>query len=227
MKDINDICFILQSRLNSKRLPEKVIRPFAKTTLFNIAIEKLLDSEIIPNENIYCSLYDDELKDIAKQYPVNIFHRSEESVSESTDTKVVLEWGCKLPHKWFFILNPCSPLLSVETIDSFVKHFLNSPYKSLFSVHKTKNFYWDSNKSMITPFPGAVDTKLVDETYSGAHVLYAGSNEDIKNNVYLGDFTPNYPELFVVDERETLDIDELWQFKYAEVLYNNKIHLGL
>jgi CMP-N-acetylneuraminic acid synthetase len=74
MKEIKDICFILQSRINSKRLPKKIIREFAGTTLFNIAIEKLVNSELIPNENIYCSLYDEELKDIAKDYPVNIFH---------------------------------------------------------------------------------------------------------------------------------------------------------
>jgi CMP-N-acetylneuraminic acid synthetase len=222
MKEIKDICFILQSRINSKRLPKKVIREFAGTTLFNIAIEKLVNSKLIPNENIYCSLYDEELKDIAKEYPVNIFHRSKESVSESTETKVVLEWGCKLPYKWFVILNPCSPLLSINTIESFVKHFLQSPYPSLFSVHETKNFYWNSNQQMITPFPGALDTKLVETTYSGAHVLYAGANEDIANNVYLGDFTPNYPELYVVDEKETLDIDYEWQFKIAEQLYKLK-----
>ena len=221
MKEIKDICFILQSRVNSKRLPRKVIKPFAGTTLFDIAINKLVNSELIPNENIYCSLYDDELKDIAQKYPVNIFHRSEESVSESSEHRVVLEWGWKLSYKWFVILNPCSPLLSIETIDSFVKHYLNSPHKSLFSVHKNNNFYWDSNQQMITPYPGAVDTKLVEATYSGAHVLYAGSNDDIANNVYLGDFTPNNPELYIVNEEETLDIDLKWQFDRAELIYKN------
>lgn len=219
MKKIKDICFILQSRVNSKRLPGKIIKPFNGTTLFDIAIKKLVKSNLIPNQNIFCSLYDEELKNIAKKYPVNIFHRSEESVSESIETKVVLEWGCKLPYKWFVILNPCSPLLSIETIESFTNHFLNSPHPSLFSVHKTKNFYWDATKTLITPYPGAVDTKLVEETYEAAHVLYAGSNADIANNIYLGDFTPNYPELYTVDAKETFDIDEPWQFDYAEKLY--------
>jgi len=75
---------------------------------------------------------------------------------------------------------------------------------------------------MITPYPGSLDTKLVNTTYSGAHVLYAGSMEDMSNNVYLGDFTENYPELFTVEEKETFDVDFEWQFKVAEILYNNR-----
>ena len=123
MKNVNDISFMIQARLDSKRLPGKMLLPFGGSNLFEIAIQKLVDCKSIPNKNIYLSLYDQELKDIASKYPVNIFHRSENSVSESKEPRVVSEWGHKLLHKWFVTINACAPLLKVETIESFVKYY--------------------------------------------------------------------------------------------------------
>jgi len=222
MKKINDICFIVQARLDSKRLPGKMLLPFGGSNLFEIAVNKLVNSNFIPNSNIYLSLYDQKLIDIGSKYPVNIFKRSSKSVGESKEPRVVSEWGWKLPHKWFITINACAPLLTIKTIEDFTKYYLSSPHPSLFSVHERKNFYWDENGSMITTYPGSLDSKLVSSTYSGAHVLYAGSKKDLANNVYLGDFTPNYPELYVVEEKETFDIDFEWQFKMTEILFNNK-----
>lgn len=221
MKKIEDVCFIIQARLNSKRMPNKMILPFGGSTLLDIVISKLVNSKLIPNENVYVALYDDELKNIASKYPVNIFHRSDASVSETKEPRVVSEWSYKLKHKWFITVNACAPLLSVDTINEFVSSFLNSNSKSMFAVHRTKNFYWDSSGTLITKYPGSLDTKLVDVTFEAAHCLYAGNKEDLSNNIYLGDFTPNYPELYDVHPSETIDIDEEWQFKAAEVLYNN------
>lgn len=222
MKQIKDISFIIQARLDSKRLPGKMLLPFSESNLFEIAIQKLVDSSLIPNKNVYLVLYDKELKEIAKKYPVNIFHRTEDSIKESKEPRIISSWGHELPHKWFITLNACAPLLTVKTIESFVKYYLGSEHKSLFSVHENNNFFWDDKGNMITEYPGFFDSKLINKTYSGAHVLYAGSKEDLSNNVYLGDFTPNYPELFTVHEKETFDIDEPWHFDVAEILYNNK-----
>ena len=87
MKSIDDICFIIQTRLGSKRAPNKSILPFADSTLFNIAIEKVLESNIISNKNVYVSVYEQELLDIAKEYDVNIYERNDELISSmNTET---------------------------------------------------------------------------------------------------------------------------------------------
>ena len=67
MKSIKDICFVIQARLNSIRIPRKMIKPFSDTTLMDLGIQKVLDSKIIPEENFYVSVYEKELKDIAKE----------------------------------------------------------------------------------------------------------------------------------------------------------------
>jgi len=45
---INDIAFIVQARLNSQRVPQKMIKPFSDTNLFGLILDKLLSSEVIP-----------------------------------------------------------------------------------------------------------------------------------------------------------------------------------
>ena len=65
MKKIEDVCLLVQARLGSQRVPAKMIRPFAGTTLVDILFEKLSKSTVIPKSNIYFSAYEDELKQIA------------------------------------------------------------------------------------------------------------------------------------------------------------------
>ena len=71
MKDIKDICFIIQARTQSTRVPNKMLRPFADSNLFTIAINKILQSKIIPKDNFYLSIMDEELVNIAKKYNIN------------------------------------------------------------------------------------------------------------------------------------------------------------
>ena len=73
MKNIKDIVFIIQARTQSTRVPNKMLRSFAHSNLFEIAIEKILQSSIIPKDNFYLSVMDDELINIAKKHDVNYF----------------------------------------------------------------------------------------------------------------------------------------------------------
>ncbi len=84
-KNIKNICLIVQARLSSQRVPNKMLRPFANTTLIDILFEKLKKSTIIPKENIYLSSSEPKLKDIANKHDINIFNRSKESFLEETN----------------------------------------------------------------------------------------------------------------------------------------------
>jgi len=57
MKDIAEIAFVVQARLNSQRVPRKMIKPFADTNLFELVLDKLLASNIIPRNNIVASVH--------------------------------------------------------------------------------------------------------------------------------------------------------------------------
>ena len=53
IKDINDVCVLVQARLGSQRVPNKMLKPFANTTLVDILFKKLNSSVVIPKSNIY------------------------------------------------------------------------------------------------------------------------------------------------------------------------------
>ena len=222
MKKIEDILFIVQGRVNSKRVSQKMIRDFCGTTLFDIAIDKVLDSKIIPKENFYVSVYDTELKNIAKQKDVNIYSRSYESANNDNSLQTIYEWYDKLPFKYVVKINGCSPLLKTETIDSFVKQFLEQEEENLFGVIQMNDYFFNKDNELVTPWPEnqtIMNTKAVEPTYKAAHCLYASRMDIIGDGFWMDTNSPPKPELFIMDELETFDIDYEWQFNMGEILY--------
>jgi CMP-N-acetylneuraminic acid synthetase len=224
MKNVNDIAFIVQARLNSQRVPRKMIKPFAGTNLFGIILDKLLTSDVIPSENIIASVYEEELFHEANtKRNIRTFERSYESANNDNDLRKIYEWHSVLPHKYVVLISGCNPLLSVSTIDSFVNAYVNQEEDNLFAVMEKKQYYWNKEGSLVTPWPAdqtIMNTKAVEPTYEAAHVLYASPMDIIKDYRFMGDFEKEGGiKLFTMPELEAFDIDEPWQFEVAEVLY--------
>jgi len=223
-KNIDDIAFIVQARLNSQRVPQKMIKPFAGTNLFGLILDKLLDSEVIPSENIIASVHEEELFNEANTIRnIRTFERSYESANNDNDIKKIYEWHNKLPHKYCVLISGCNPLLSVSTIDNFVKQFVEQEEENLFAVFEKKTYYWNKEGALITPWPEdqtIMNTKAVEPINEAAHVLYASRMDLIQDEKFMGDFEkPGGIKLFKMDELEAFDIDYPWQFEVGEMLY--------
>ena len=223
MKNLKDIAVIVQARTNSQRIPNKMLRPFANTNLFELTLSKLLKSKIIPQQNIIASVYEDELKQIANNLNINIYNRSHESANNDNSLQKIYEWHDKLPFKYVIKVNGCSPLLKIETIDKFIQQFIKQKEENLFGVIETKDYYWNKEGKLITPWPKnqtIMNTKAVETTYKAAHVLYASRMDLIKNNMFMGDFQKKGGiKLYPMDELECFDIDYEWQFKVGEKIF--------
>ena len=225
---LNDTVFIVQARMNSQRVPGKMLRPFNGTTLFGLVLDKLLSSSIIPSDQIYDSVYEEELFSEANtKRNIRTFQRSYESANNDNSLKTIFEWHDKLPFKYVIIISACNPLLKIETIDSFVKQFIEQEEENLFGVIKKKQYYWNKEGALVTPWPEGqtiMNTKAVEPTYEAAHVLYASRMDLIAQDRFMGDFqAPGGIKLFEMDELETFDIDYEWQFNLAEQLYKIKL----
>jgi CMP-N-acetylneuraminic acid synthetase len=223
MKRIEEVAFLIQARLSSQRCPQKMARPFAGTTLLDLNIRKLVESNLIPNENIYVSVYEEELVEIAENYPVNIFRRSEKSaMSEGTPMTEIYEWWDKIPHKYVILTNACVPMLTVDTIEDFTRAYLKTTNTGMFGVIEKKNYFWDSHGNFLTTIDEAVmNTKTAQTVLEAAHCLYAGSLEDIGHNIWMGDFSKKGDiDLHPVPEQEVFDIDYEWEFELYEKLYS-------
>lgn len=224
MKNLDEIAVIVQARLNSQRVPGKMIRPFAGANLFGIVLDKLLDSKIIPRHNIIGSVHEQELIDELDRRELSYWYRSEASANVDKNIKLIYEWYNKLlaKYKYVILVSGCNPLLKIETIDKFVEQFVLQPEDNLFAVVKKKTYYWDQNGKMITHWPvdqKIMNTKTVDPVYEAAHCLYASRLDLIEKEQFMVDFSKENLKLFEIDELEAFDIDYEWQFKAAELLY--------
>ncbi len=225
MKNIKEICIIIQARLGSQRINNKMLRPFCGTTLTDISLKKIKRCKSFPQNNFYFSAWEPELKQVCNNHNVQIFHRSEKSAkSEGTPMTEMYEWWDKLPFKYCVLVNACAPFLKSETIDSFVTKYLESSSDGMFGVIKKKNYFWNQHHQLITPLTEAVmNTKTVEDTYEAAHCLYAGRLDKIGHNIWMGDFnTPGDIELFSMEEEEVFDIDYEWQFLLGEKIWESK-----
>ena len=221
MKLVDDIAVVIQARLGSQRVPQKMIRPIAGTTLTDMAIETIKECTSFPQENFYLSAYEPELLKIGEKHNVNIYHRSEKSAkSEGTPMTDMYEWWNKLPHKYCVLVNACAPFLTSKTIDAFVRAYSYTESDGMFGVIRKKNYFWNFNKDLITPLTEAVmNTKTVTPVYEAAHCLYAGRLDRIGEGIWMGDFnTPGDIKLFQMEEQEIFDVDYEWQFQMAQKL---------
>ena len=232
IKDITDIVFIIQARIGSQRVPRKMIKPFAHTTLTDIALEKIKYSKVIPLDNFYLAVYEKELVDIGLKHGTNIFRRSARSAqSEGTPITEIYEWWDRLHYQYCILISACNPFLSIETIDDFVTTYMRTASDGLFGVIAKKNYFWDHEKTLMTPWPSGhkiMNTKFVGITYEAAHCLYAGRMDHIGQGMWMGTFQEkSNPELYVIKEEEALDIDYPWQFEMCEMLYRARKDIAI
>ena len=227
MKDLNDILFIVQARLNSSRLPGKMLKPFAGTTLFDITLEKV-NKSIVPNSSFYVSVNQDELIEVANKHGVNVFHRSDNSIrNDDVDpfsVQELFEWR-ELPFKYFIIMNACNPLVRVETINRFVKKF-QEVEGELLSVKEHKHWFYTPEGKFVQENLGneqarmTFNSKYVQPLYSNGPIK-GGSISDIHKGIYCWD-QDSKPEVFIYPDEEFTDIDYQYEFTVAEQLYLNK-----
>ena len=224
MKDIDDIAIIVQARLNSQRLPQKMLKEFCGSSLFEILLDKLNHSKIIKEKNVYLSIYEEELVNVSKKFNFNIYPRSKKSANEDNDIKVIYEWYDKLPYKYCVLISACNPLLKVKTIDDFISSYLNSNKAGAFAVFEKKTYYWDSLGKPITDWNNQkiMNTKEVDPIYEAAHCLYGSKLSFLEDEYWMDDKSPPEPLLFKMAEIEAFDIDHPWQFDIAKKLYEGQ-----
>lgn len=230
MKNKKDILVITLARLGSERVPNKMILPIGESNLFEICLNKLKSSKVIPQENIYASVYDKELIDIAEKIGVNIWRRSKVSAESQADSlKEIYDFYDKLDYKYIMLINSCHLFYKLETIEDFYLTFLKSDSDGLFSVIKKKNYFFNKDGVLIVGKYGeeseskTFDTKRVEETYEAEHGLQASKMEWIKDEKWMGSFKKkNDPPLYVIkyDDFEFFDIDYQWQFDAAKKIYD-------
>ena len=224
MKQLDDVVFVIYARLSSQRVPVKMLRPFAGTTLVDIALDKIKNSSIIPLDHFYLAVHEPELVEVGNRHGLQVFLRSAASAAAENSASCMLEWWNRLNYKWCICVNACSPFLSISTIDDFIISYLKSTARGMLAVILKRNYFWDDKGNLITTWPKnhtIMNTKAVAPLFECAQCLWAGEMQRIGDGIWPGSFAhAGDIDLYVIDnEYEALDIDYEWQFRMCETLY--------
>jgi len=203
-------------RAGSKRVPNKNTRKFADTNLLELKLRVLKKVEGITD--IIVSTDCEIAADIACNQNVKFQWRNNYYAgSNITNDQHWSHIANTTPGDIVFLAQVTSPLLRVSSIQNALNTFLNLKiHDSLNSVSTEKKFLW---KDM---FPINYDVNVTPKSQDLPDIVslnfaitFIKKNIMIKRKNVIG----YKPSFFELDKVESLDIDDLIDFKIAELMY--------
>jgi CMP-N-acetylneuraminic acid synthetase len=225
-----NILGIIPARAGSKRVPQKNFKPFADTTLTDLAIRQGLESRLI--NCLAVSSDSDEVLVLAKKYPqINCIKRPIElsndyspAIDYVRHTLSLLETEQKFD--MVVILQPSSPLRSSIDIDATIELLMNNPEAdSAVSVVKVDHMVHPyklktMNNHTLLPFIEDEDGRFAAHELPDIYVrncaVYATWRKDLdKRTDVIGKKSLGY----IMPADTSVDINEPLDFEFAEFLY--------
>jgi len=203
----------MPGRLDSERLPNKLILPLGKSNLWDMACEKLSSLPIVYDK--YVLVYDQELIDIAAKYD-NIQIIIREKVTTQIDGPLVNVFaGVKdMNSKYLMFLNPCLSFLTAETITDCLFEFSLTGQDYATSVKSYKNWVFEENHLPIIDIDyQGLNTKTIDEHWEAAHCFHIFNREEFLNDGYM---LKDGCVLLEVPKDQTIDVDTPEDYEYAK-----------
>ena len=228
---------IIPARAGSKRVKNKNFRPFAGTSLIELAINQALSAKHL--DSILVTSDSEEVLKVSSGYkhiislerPLKLAN----DLSPAIDyQKHALDFMKKKFNKVFdfvVIIQPSSPLRNGSDIDATIELFLQNPdADSAVSVvklphmvhpHKLKKMKGDRLLPFIVDEGEKTAAHDLPDVYVRNCAVYIFKTSNIENDIQLGKHSLGY----VMPENKSVDINTMMDFKFAEFLYNNKISL--
>lgn len=228
-----NILAIIPAREGSKRVPQKNFRPFAGSTLTDIAIQQALQSKLI--QTIVVSSDSKEVLAIANQYKgiIPMKRPLELSDDHSPAIDYVRHTLAELEKQQIFdmvvILQPSSPLRTAEDIDSTIRLLIQHPeadsavsvVKLSHMVHplKLKTIKNDELLPFIEDENGRFASHDLPDIYVRNCAVYATWRKDLE---IRPDVIGKKSLAYIMPPETSVDINDMIDFEFAEYLYNKQ-----
>ena len=211
------IAALIQARLASQRCKEKLYRPFADAEKTEIALRKFAGGS--NKYHLYLAIYDPPLIEIGKKYNCTIIHRTKESAF-SDDFPTVFNYISEIPEKNIMFINPCCPLLTLNTVEGAISYFNEKHPISVTSVITEHQFYYHLNGKPINFLdPTSPCTKSVQPVYKVAHCFHIFPKKRFAEKFCYWTHEKNDPYFYEISPSEAIDIDTELEFEMAESFY--------
>jgi CMP-N-acetylneuraminic acid synthetase len=216
----DDLAVFVNARLSSRRCPNKMLRPFASTTLIDVCLEKL---QTLAWPKTYFGAHDQVLLDRARGIPgIVVHHRSAQSAAANSDAAKIFEILHVIDAPWVLWVNPCAPLISVDTIRSAIATFLAGDAVSMTAVCARHGWFYGEDGRLLNETRGNVDTALSAPILQVTHAFHIYPRMRMAETGRPWPNEPQDPELFRMAEAEAHDIDTEHEFETVEYLYRRR-----
>ena len=215
-------------RMGSKRIKSKNIRLINNKPLVFFILKSIINSGVFDLDDIYLNSEDIIFKSIAKQLGINFYLRDASLSSDNaTNDQFLYDFLNKLECNNIFQFLATSPLVSPSTIQNFVRTHLSSTGKTTISVKEIRIECLFDNKPI--NFSSTKQTPPSQELipiYAYACGLMGWQRDNYIQNYHKfngaayhgGELKPN---LFCLNQIESIDIDNEKDFIIAEAIINN------
>lgn len=217
------VSVVMNARTQSTRVPRKLVRPFAGTTLLDIALAKLDQMDFF--EHRFLAVAEEELKAMATRYRnVEILHRDSAAVQRGVNPQnLTFAHYLKIPSDYIFVVNPCLPCLSVETVRAAHDYLQSTEYPAYMAAIPTGEWVFDPDGNPLTlKDPGNLTTNINRSFQKATHAFYALDKRRYAEKGYMWTFAKDDPHLVLMPEDEAVDVDTMLEFEYAELVWNQR-----
>jgi len=215
----NNVIAMVPVRAGSTRVPNKNTRPFGGTSLLQLKLKLLKNIENI--KQIVVSTDCEKTADIAMKEGAKVQWRNEYYAgSEVTNDQHWFYIAQTTPGDIVFLAQVTSPLLRVSSMQSALNSFLDGgTHDSINSVSAEKKFLWKNSKPInydIDVTPKSQDLPEIFSLNFAITIIARDKMMERKNVV------GSKPKFFELDKIEALDVDDLIDFKIAELMFQEK-----
>jgi CMP-N-acetylneuraminic acid synthetase len=232
-RKMNEVMGLILARGGSKGIPQKNIKILAGKPMIAWTIEAARLSKCI--SRIIISTDDDQIAEIAKRFGGDVpFKRPDEFArddSSSIDAVIHairwLEENENYIPEYIMLLQPTSPLRSVDDIQNAVRLMRESHSDSLVSVVPVEHHpFWTylikpdgCLDHFITTDPSHNRRQDLPDVYAVNGSIYiAGRDALLENQSFFSENTQAY----IMPQERSLDIDTNWDFYLADLILKDK-----
>lgn len=220
-----NVTAIIPARGGSKGIPRKNVKELDGKPLIAYIIETALDVGEI--DRVIVSTDDEEIADVAKKYGADVpFIRPEGLARDETPTLPVLQHVIQQlgeDHKpdIVVLLYATSPLVGAERVSEAIAMLKDGGFDSVLSVVEDRKHYWiKTNGSYERLYPKVLKNRqLVKPLFKENGAIYV-----CKRGLLMEDdeIVGGNVGLLVMEEDESIDIDELLDFEITEFLMRRR-----
>lgn len=223
---------IIPARQGSKRVQKKNFRPFAGTTLVDIAIQQSLQSKYLTD--VALSSDSEEVLEIGKKYCDVITLKRPSEISDDKSPAIdfilhaldILEPQKGYSYDFIVILQPSSPLRTPKDIDNTIELLKQNPQKESsvsvvkvdHMVHPVKLKKMEGKELMpyIEEEKGRFASHELPNIYVRNCAVYVSTRESvIKRKSAISPDSLGY----IMPHETSVDINEMIDFEFAEYLF--------